>query len=173
MSNKFFVEPRAVSFQSVLQFKNAGFPAQSADLLSGQDTYGWPPDLPPWSPAMRWAFAIITGVPAVIGINPPTGLNAYDFKNGSMLLAWVPTYPNLVTVYHVYVNGVLNQTVTSPLATVVGLKANTTYDFKVVSVGGGVEQSATLDLLITTQPTSVMITTPMKRLWPFPNSTLD
>lgn len=48
-----------------------------------------------------------------------------------------------------------------------------TYTFKVVAVSGGVEVAASADKVVTVSPTSIMLTTPMKRLWPFPNTGLD
>jgi hypothetical protein len=50
-----------------------------------------------------------------------------------------------------------------------------TYDFKIVAVKAGVEQAASMDKTVTVSPdaTGLMLTTPMKRLWPFPNTGLD
>ena len=129
-------------------------------------------------------------------------LDAYDAGNGTIKLSW-PPFPGIVPdSYNVYVNGVLNQNVLTRLATVTNLPV-TTYspgavaptppdgprpqnmppngvvtpsaavDFKIVAVKAGVEVAASLDLTITPQPASIMLTTPMKRLWPFPNTGLD
>jgi hypothetical protein len=116
-------------------------------------------------------------------------LEVYDKLNGSVYLAW-PTLTNPVDSFNVYVNGVLNQRVFNNglgpggfSCTVTGLKvasyngsvktAALTYDFKVVAVYKGVEVVATLDRIVTPHPDSVMLKTPMKRLWPFPNTGLD
>jgi hypothetical protein len=109
-------------------------------------------------------------------------IDVYDNGNGSVQLAW-PQLASAVDSYNVYVNGVLNQNVATRRATVTGLQGAsyngatvtppTTYDFKVVAVSGGVEVAASLDRQITVQPTSTMLTTPMKRLFPFPNTGLD
>jgi hypothetical protein len=48
-----------------------------------------------------------------------------------------------------------------------------TYDIKVVAVVGGIEVAASMDKTVTVNPASIMLTTPMKRLWPFPNTGLD
>lgn len=44
------------------------------------------------------------------------------------------------------------------------------YDFKAVAVLAGVEVAATGARKITPQPSSIPLVTPMRRLWPFPNS---
>lgn len=47
-----------------------------------------------------------------------------------------------------------------------------TYQIKVVSVKAGVE-GAFAERTFTVSPTSIMLLSPMKRLWPFPNTGLD
>ena len=81
-------------------------------------------------------------------------------------------------------NYVFNQNVTGLLATVSGLQhasynagtqtvtPSLTYSIKVVAVINNLERGE-IDRLVTPAPTSVMLTTPMKRLWPFPNTGLD
>lgn len=125
-------------------------------------------------------------------------LDVYDNGNGSVTLAW-PQLASSVDSYNVYVNGVLNQNVATQTAVVSGLQGtsyssqaavpaggnsqrpqnmppngevtdSTTYDFKVVAVKAGVEVAASLDRAVTVQPTSVMLTTPMRRPFPFPNT---
>lgn len=110
-------------------------------------------------------------------------LDVYDNGNGSVQLAWFAFSPIAPDSYNVYVNGVLNQNVAIQRATVTGLHGASyngatipppgTYDFKVVAVKTGVEIAASLDKIITVQPTSVMLTTPMRRPFPFPNTGLD
>lgn len=129
-------------------------------------------------------------------------LDVYDNGNGSVRLAWLQFSPVVPDSYNVYVNGVLNQNVPGPLATVTGLTQASyasgaiaptpnnstrpqnmppngvvtppgTYDFKVVAVKTGVEIAGSLDKIITVQPTSIMLTTPMRRPFPFPNTGLD
>ncbi len=115
---------------------------------------------------------------------PAAALDVYDYENGSVLLGWSQFPAAVPDSYNVYVNGVLNQNVVGLQATVSGLKQASyspatgitpasTYDFKVVAVKAGVEIGATLDTTVTVQPTSIMLKTPMKRLWPFPNTGLD
>lgn len=48
-----------------------------------------------------------------------------------------------------------------------------TYVFNVVAVSGGVEKCASAFRKVTAGPNSIALVTPMKRLWPFPNSGLD
>jgi hypothetical protein len=48
-----------------------------------------------------------------------------------------------------------------------------TYDIKVVAVYSGIETTSSLHRMVTVNPTSIMLKTPMKRLWPFPNTGLD
>jgi hypothetical protein len=71
--------------------------------------------------------------------------------------------------YNIYVNGVFNQFVLGyarRLCTITGLSANVTYQIKITIVSAGVE-AAESDQLVTLEPTSVMTTTPMKRIQPF------
>lgn len=110
-------------------------------------------------------------------------VDVYDHGNGTVNLAW-PEFPGVVPdSYNVYVNGVLNQNVTGRLATLTGLHGAsydgatitppTTYDIKVVAVKAGVEISASMDRIVTATPTSVMLVTPMRRPFPFPNTGTD
>ena len=115
-------------------------------------------------------------------------LDVYDNLNGSVNLYWgVLTVP--ADSYNVYVNGVLRQNVLnsglpgSLTYTVTGLQIASydgsvktpalNYDFKVVAVFNGAEVVATLDTIVTPNPTSVMLVTSMPRLFPFPNTGLN
>jgi hypothetical protein len=129
-------------------------------------------------------------------------IDAYDNLNGSVLLSWKRFTTVLPDSYNVYVNGALNQNVTTLSATVTGLTQTTyspsavaastgnslrpqnmppngvvtgpfTYDFRVAAVKTGVEIAAAPDLSVTESPTSIMLRTPMKRVFPFPNTGLD
>jgi hypothetical protein len=130
-------------------------------------------------------------------------LHVVDNQNGSMTLYWPAFAGTSVpTSYNVYVNGVLNQNVTARTALVAGLTPSSyasaqvaptpnnsarpqnmppngvvtdspTYDFKVTAVLAGVELAATIDRKVTVSPSSIMLTTPMKRIFPFPNTGLD
>jgi hypothetical protein len=130
-------------------------------------------------------------------------LQVIDNQNGTMTLTWPAFAGTVTPdSYNVYVNGVLNQNVTVRKAVVAGLAGSsysssavaatpnnsarpqnmppkgvvtdsTTYDFKVVAVKAGVEVAATHDRFVTVSPTSIMLTTPMKRIFPFPNTGLD
>ena len=110
--------------------------------------------------------------------------DAYDNGDGSVLLEWAPKFsPVVPDSWNVYVNGVFNQNVLTRKATVTGLvhasyngatvTPSQTYDFRVVAVKAGVEIAPATDVVVTAQPTSVMLTTPMKRIFPFPNTGLD
>ena len=82
-------------------------------------------------------------------------------------------------------NWTLNQNVFGLLAIVAGLQhasynASTgivtpslTYNIKVVPVVHGAEVGMEIDRNVTPQPSSVMLLTAMKRLWPFPNTGLS
>jgi hypothetical protein len=125
-----------------------------------------------------------------------------DNGGGSITLNW-PTFPLITpSGYNVYVNGVPNQNVTARTATITGLQAASysssvvapngdgsdrpqnlpptgfvtdalTYDIKIVAVVAGVEVAASMDRSVTVQPNSLMLTTPMKRIFPFPNTGLN
>jgi hypothetical protein len=45
-----------------------------------------------------------------------------------------------------------------------------TYDIRVVAVVGGLEVDTSLDRTITVTPTSILLTTPMRRVFPFPST---
>lgn len=132
-------------------------------------------------------------------------LDAYDYGNGSLIIAWGPFGGGAPDSFNIYVNGVLNQNVVASYtadgtwtadsswpvdtlinqATVTGLQVASynpstqskttasTYDIKVVAVSGGIEVAASSDLTITVSPTSVMLTTPMRRPFPFPATGMD
>jgi hypothetical protein len=129
-------------------------------------------------------------------------LDAYDQGNGSVNLAWGPVAGVQPASYNVYVNGVLYSNVTTRQATVSGLiqtsysssavaptPANgprpqnmppngvvtpaSTYVFVVTALVAGVEVARSEAASVTPAPVSIMLTTPMKRLWPFPNTGLD
>lgn len=109
-------------------------------------------------------------------------LECYDQLNGSINLAW--TAAPMPASFNVYVNDVLYQNVTGLLTTVSGLQKETydhaghlvasgTYRFKVVPIVFGAEVGQAVQRRVTVNPASIMLTTPMKRLWPFPNTGLD
>lgn len=112
-------------------------------------------------------------------------LDVYDGLDGSLVLAWGAFKYQVVDSYNVYVNGVLNQNVIGLLARITGLTIasynpstqvltpSSSYDLKVVGVINGLEVAGTMDVTVTPGPASIMLTTPMKRLWPFPNTGLD
>jgi hypothetical protein len=129
-------------------------------------------------------------------------VDAYDNLNGSVNLAWGPFGGIAPDSYNVYVNGVLNQNVAIRQATVSGLTSTTyaagsvasptgnsarpqnmppkglvtpsgTYQIKIVAVKTGVEVATSQTVTVTISPASIMLKTPMKRLWPFPNTGLD
>ena len=103
-----------------------------------------------------------------------------DAGNGSINLAW-PVFPGITPdSYNVYLNGALNQNVSARSCVISGLQGASyngavktpalTYDVKIVAVKGGVEQAMCMDRLVTAQPTSVALKTPMRRPFPFPNT---
>lgn len=113
------------------------------------------------------------------------GLDIYDGLNGTIKLAWGQFTPTPQSM-NIYVNGVLNQSVpfSALQATITGLviasynpaaqiiTPSQTYHISVVAVINGLERGQ-IDKRVTVSPTSVMLVTPMKRLWPFPNSGLS
>jgi hypothetical protein len=128
--------------------------------------------------------------------------DAYDNGNGSVQLTW-PSFTTVVPdSYNVYVNGTLNQNVATRVATVSGLTATSysagaipptpnnstrpqsmpptgvvtdslTYHFRITAVKSGIEIASLKDVSVTAQPVSILLTTPMKRVFPFPNTGLD
>jgi hypothetical protein len=117
-------------------------------------------------------------------------LDVYDYGNGSVLLAWGPfglTYPGQFPPdsYNIYVNGVFNQNVPTPLirlAVISGLfgasyngvtvTPATTYRIAVTAVSAGVDVAIS-DTIETALPTSVALVTSMKRIYPFPGTGLN
>lgn len=118
-----------------------------------------------------------------VNLTGSTNLDVYDNLNGSLSLIWAPFTNVPAGSYNVYVNGVLYANVSGPPATVAGLQIATyknhvqspalTYRLNVVAVVNGTEAFSTIHRKVTPHPDSIMLTTPMKRLWPFPNSTID
>jgi hypothetical protein len=112
-------------------------------------------------------------------------LDAYDYLNGSIKLAWGAFGGTTPDSYNVYVNGVLNQNVLVRQAIVSGLTQaaynpatgvltpSGTYRFTVVAVIAGKEVAGSEHKRVTVSPSSIALVTPMKRLWPFPNSGID
>lgn len=129
-------------------------------------------------------------------------IDAYDNLNGSVTLAWGPFGGTAPDSYNVYVNGVLNQNVAPRQATVSGLAPTSyspstvaapsgnsvrpqnmpptgvvtpsgTYQIKIVAVKAGIEVATSQTATVTVSPASIMLKTPMKRLWPMPNTGLD
>lgn len=125
-------------------------------------------------------------------------LDAYDNLNGSVLLEWGVFPGTPPTSYNVYVNGVLNQNVGTRFATVTGLSQTTyapsavsassgnsvrpqnmppvgavtpapTYVFQVNAVIAGVEVAQSKSRTVTPGPL-LMLKTPMKRPFPYPNT---
>ena len=131
-----------------------------------------------------WVAGPMLPLPIVIPVDYTCGaVDIYDYGNGSILVAWGAFQGATPTSYNVYVNGVFNQNVTEQQATISGLQGAAyvngvvipaqTYDIQVHCVVGTLETSLAYRRHITAQPTSVMLTTPMKRIFPFPNSTMD
>jgi hypothetical protein len=133
---------------------------------------------------------VALGTSILVGISTgPTGatiegLEIYDLGDGGIQLAWQANASS-ASSFNVYVNDVLNQNVTSASAVVTGLQpaaynsatgaltAAKTYNIRIVSVIAGVESGPALTAAVTVSPTSVQLTTSMKRLFPFPNTGLN
>jgi hypothetical protein len=115
--------------------------------------------------------------PSVIGT-----IEVYDNLNGSLSLAW-GAYVVGVSSWNVYLDDVLNQNVPQRTATIVGLTiANyvastrtvpTLHKIRIAPVIAGVESGPALERIVTPSPTSVQLTTQMKRVFPFPNTGLN
>lgn len=123
----------------------------------------------------RPAFVITNGLVQVSPLEFATTLDIYDNMNGSILVAWGAFIPKPQS-YNIYVNGVLNQTTTGLLATIIDLTIagyngqvmtpSVTYEIKVVAINNGLERGE-IAKRVTPGPASVALITPMKRLWPF------
>lgn len=129
-------------------------------------------------------------------------VDLYDAGNGTLTASWMAFGGPSVTSYNAYVNGVFNQNVTIKHAVITGLTETAysasavaptpnnstrprnmppnglvtdsgTYVITVNSVVAGVETSQARSGTIRMSPRSIMLITPMKRLWPFPNTGLD
>ena len=149
----------------------------SADGYPGWSADGWPG----WSAD---GFITVT-VPPLNGGGPSGTLEVTDNLNGSVNLAWPTLTATSADSFNIYVNGVLKQNTPTRLATISGLTVESynpgtgvitpsgTYDFNVVAVKAGVEVVSSQHVRMTISPTSIALRTPMKRLWPFPNSGLD
>jgi hypothetical protein len=124
-------------------------------------------------------------------------LDIYDNLNGSVKLAW-DLQPGAAS-YNVYVNGVLNQNVATDQATVTGLTQTSyssstvsapsgnsvrpqnmppvgqvtpaaSYVIHVTAVVGGIEATRSRAVTVTPGPVSIMLKTPMRRPFPYPNT---
>jgi len=131
-----------------------------------------------------------------------SGLEIYDAGNGVVNLYWRAFADIAPSSYNVYLDGVLNQNVTTNKATISGLTTTSynsatiaptpnnssrpqnmppngsvtnapAHNFQVTAVKAGVEVATTRAKTYAPAPASIMLTTPMKRLWPFPNTGLD
>jgi hypothetical protein len=124
-------------------------------------------------------------VPPVTPINTSCGetdiYDTYNATNGTVLVEWGAFGgPSHVDSYNVYLNGVLNQNVTVPMAVISGLIFSSyngfvvtpapRYYINIVSVSGGQETATSGFHPINASPTSTTLVTPMKRVFPFPNS---
>lgn len=137
-----------------------------------------------------------------IGAGFPNRLDVYDNLNGSMTLRWGAMYNatsyNLYLNGALNLTGIYGLTATVTGLTVESYSSSAvaastgnslrpqnmppngvvtpsgTYSFHVCAVNsGGTEIARTIKKTVTVSPTSIMLTTPMKRLWPFPNTGLD
>lgn len=136
----------------------------------------------------------VSGITPELPIPYPSKLDAYDYLNGSVLLAWAQLVKPSATSYNIYqqvypsgawvligavpgtgpdyqfiANG-LQITSYNPASQII--TPSLTYQFKVVAVANGAECAETA-IIVTPGPTSVALVTPMKRLWPFPSSGLS
>ena len=78
----------------------------------------------------------------------PTNLVSTSVTDLSIGVSWNASTDNVgVTGYEVFVDSVLNQTVTSTTATILGLSSNTTYDIQVRAKDGAGNESGFSNLL--------------------------
>lgn len=99
---------------------------------------------------------------------PPA--NAFGVSAGPYIATpgpWAQISPVFLNALNCVVSGLQIATYSSGIIT-----PAMTYDFKVVAVISGVERGS-IHKRVTPGPQSVVLTTPMKRLWPFPNTGLD
>lgn len=78
------------------------------------------------------ALTATTGSSDTEAPTAPSNLAVTGYSEFSATLSWTASTDNVgVTGYEVYVNGALNQTVTSTTASILGLSSNTVYEFYV------------------------------------------
>jgi len=134
-------------------------------------------------------LALIFGRPFTTGGGGGTWscgvLDIYDAGAGALVIEWGPFVGYTPNSFNIYVNGVLRMNVAGPPATITGLQEASynpatqiitpagVYTINVVAVVNGVEVATSVYKQVTMSPPTVMLVTPMKRLWPFPNSGLD
>lgn len=100
-------------------------------------------------------------------------LAAYDDGAGNVTVRWDDFSSAVPDSYNVYLDGVLNQNVQTLSATIAGLAAGSTHDFRVAAVVSAVEIASSSHLSVTVAPTSVSTVTLMKRPFPFPTTGMN
>jgi hypothetical protein len=185
------VAPSQDNFQLDAGMVPFGLTVNAAGLATGGTTFTQPIE---WADGLD-IYDFLNGSLLVawgaFAPTPPTSYNVYvavvpqavqptsgllESGAATVAAATVPTTPLVYT---------LNQTVSGLQCTVSGLQhasynASTqvvtpslTYSIKIVPVIAGAEVGQILQRTVTPQPSSVELLTPMKRLWPFPNTGLD
>lgn len=173
--------------QTYLPIRSQSATPQAMDLTVPAQVWESVPGIPPAVPIQNTTCGVI---------------DAYDNGNGSITVAWNNFGGPTPDSYNVYVNGVFNQNVVLKFAVIPGLiqvaysagaiaapsgnserpqnmpptgqvTGPVTYEFSIVSVKNGVETSVSVTQTVTVQPTSVMLVTPMKRIFPFPSTGLN
>lgn len=113
---------------------------------------------------------VLLGVPSAAGeIELASGLGAIELAAGGGALALV----GLMGPSAHYLYTVSGLTVASYNPATGVISPSGTYDFVAVALAGTQEVMPTNEARVTCQPSSIMLKTPMKRLWPFPNTGLD
>lgn len=115
------------------------------------------------------AWTLATNVKA----SPQSGNADIILEDGTKLILEGGGYVQLEGDPYGYQAGVSGLQVPSYNATTGALTPPQTYDFMVVAVDQNGEEIGSLATRVTPQPSVLTLVTPMKRLWPFPNTGLD
>ena len=111
-----------------------------------------------------------------------SALEVHDNGNGSVTLVWPAYAIPAATSWDVYLNNVLQGSTAARTWTFTGLQFASynaasqvitpalSYYAKVVPVAAGVEKAFAIDATFTPGPTSVQLSTQMRRPFPFPNT---
>lgn len=110
-------------------------PVSQKEIDRNNAAYAYQGNRNPFIDNPRWVNDI-WGSPIVDTEAPtaPSNLTVTGTSSNSVSLSWTASTDNIaVTGYNVYINGVLNTTVTGTSATITGLNPSTTYSFYIVA----------------------------------------